>query len=101
MDPGAKYYAVGNGDQGEDIRRIQSRLYELGYLATEDLVTGNFGVCLRLCLLRRRFMLRAFPGQNTGSSQNPVFLGRALIVTVQTPDFQPSDCYTSFGLRIS
>ena len=43
MDPGAKYYAVGNGDQGEDIRRIQSRLYELGYLATEDLVTGSFG----------------------------------------------------------
>lgn len=43
MDPGAKYYAVGNGDQGDDIQRIQSRLYELGYLATEDLVTGNFG----------------------------------------------------------
>ncbi|MCI8836996.1 MAG: peptidoglycan-binding protein [Hungatella sp.] len=43
MDPGAKYYAVGSGDQGTDIERIQGRLYELGYLATEDLVTGNFG----------------------------------------------------------
>lgn len=43
MDPSAKYYATKNGDQGEDIQRIQSRLYELGYLATEDLVTGNFG----------------------------------------------------------
>lgn len=43
MDPGAKYYAVGNGDQGDDIQRIQNRLYELGYLATEDLITGNFG----------------------------------------------------------
>jgi len=43
MAPEAKYYAVGNGDQGDDIQRIQSRLYELGYLATEDLVTGNFG----------------------------------------------------------
>lgn len=43
MDPSARYYAAQNGDQGEDIRRIQSRLYELGYLATEDLVTGNFG----------------------------------------------------------
>jgi len=43
MDPSAKYYATQSGDQGEDIQRIQSRLYELGYLATEDLVTGNFG----------------------------------------------------------
>lgn len=43
MDPSAKYYATQNGDQGEDIQRIQVRLYELGYLATEDLVTGNFG----------------------------------------------------------
>ncbi len=43
MAPDAKYYAVGSGDQGEDIQRIQGRLYELGYLATEDLVTGNFG----------------------------------------------------------
>ncbi len=43
MNPEAKYYTVGNGDQGDDIQRIQVRLYELGYLATEDLVTGNFG----------------------------------------------------------
>ena len=43
MDPNAKYYAAQNGDQGSDIERIQKRLYELGYLATADLVTGNFG----------------------------------------------------------
>lgn len=43
MSPDAKYYAVSKGVSGEDIRRIQSRLYELGYLATPDLVTGNFG----------------------------------------------------------
>lgn len=43
MDPDAKYYAAENGDQGEDIKRIQNRLYELGYLAEADLVTGNFG----------------------------------------------------------
>ncbi len=43
MDPDAKYYAVSNGDQGSDIQRIQGRLYELGYLASENLVTGNFG----------------------------------------------------------
>ena len=43
MDPDAKYYAAQNGDEGSDIERIQKRLYELGYLATADLVTGNFG----------------------------------------------------------
>ncbi len=43
MDPDAKYYAASKGEKGSDIQRIQSRLYELGYLASEDLVTGNFG----------------------------------------------------------
>lgn len=43
MSPDAKYYAVSKGVSGEDIKRIQSRLYELGYLATPDLVTGEFG----------------------------------------------------------
>ncbi|MCD8083829.1 MAG: peptidoglycan-binding protein [Clostridiales bacterium] len=43
LAPDAKYYAAQNGDQGDDIQRIQSRLYELGYLASENLVTGNFG----------------------------------------------------------
>lgn len=43
MTPDAKYYAVSNGVSGDDIKRIQVRLYELGYLATADLVTGNFG----------------------------------------------------------
>lgn len=43
MDPNAKYYAAQKGDQGDDIISLQTRLYELGYLATADLVTGNFG----------------------------------------------------------
>ncbi len=43
MAPDAKYYAAANGDQGVDIQRFQGRLYELGYLASADLVTGNFG----------------------------------------------------------
>jgi len=43
LSPDAKYYAAQSGDDGEDIRRIQSRLYEMGYLATENLVTGHFG----------------------------------------------------------
>lgn len=43
LSPDAKYYAAQHGDQGDDISRIQVRLYEMGYLASEDLITGNFG----------------------------------------------------------
>ena len=43
LSPDAKYYAAQKDDDGDDILRIQMRLYELGYLATEDLVTGHFG----------------------------------------------------------
>lgn len=43
LSEGAKYYAAQNGDVGDDIQRIQNRLYELGYLAASSQVTGNFG----------------------------------------------------------
>lgn len=43
MTPAAKYYAVSKGVEGDDIKRIQTRLYELGYIASGDLVTGHFG----------------------------------------------------------
>lgn len=43
MTPAAKYYAVAKGVAGDDISRIQTRLYELGYLASESHVTGSFG----------------------------------------------------------
>lgn len=43
LDPNAKYYTVEKGVEGDDIERIQERLYELGYLASANLVTGNFG----------------------------------------------------------
>lgn len=43
LSPDAKYYAAQYGDKGDDITRIQTRLYELGYLAKAELVTGNFG----------------------------------------------------------
>lgn len=52
MSPDAKYYAVSKGAQGEDIERIQQRLYELGYLATADLVTGNFGDSTEAAVLK-------------------------------------------------
>ncbi len=43
LSPEAKYYAAQKDDEGDDIGRIQQRLYELGYLATADMVTGHFG----------------------------------------------------------
>ena len=43
MSPSAKYYAVSKGVEGEDISRIQNRLYELGYLASAGQVSGCFG----------------------------------------------------------
>lgn len=43
MSPDAKYYMVENGVSGDDIYQIQQRLYELGYLASANMVTGNFG----------------------------------------------------------
>lgn len=52
MSPEAKYYAAQKGDQGDDITRIQQRLYELGYLATADLVTGNFGDSTEAAVLK-------------------------------------------------
>ena len=42
MADDAKHYAVSKGTQGDDIQKIQQRLYELGYLASADQVTGNF-----------------------------------------------------------
>lgn len=48
----AKYYAVSRGAQGDDIERIQQCLYELGYLATADLVIGNFGDSTETTILK-------------------------------------------------
>jgi len=38
MDENAKHYAAKLGDVGEDVKRIQNRLYELGYLASADMI---------------------------------------------------------------
>lgn len=43
MSPSAKYYAVSKGVEGDDILRIQTRLYELGYLSNGTSVSGSFG----------------------------------------------------------
>ena len=38
----AKYYAVSLGISGDDVKRIQNRLYELGYLMKKENVSGEF-----------------------------------------------------------
>ncbi|HCL03482.1 MAG TPA: peptidoglycan-binding protein [Lachnoclostridium phytofermentans] len=43
LSDNAKHYAAKLGMDGADIKRIQQRLYEMGYLATGDMVTGHFG----------------------------------------------------------
>lgn len=52
MNPDAKYYAVSKGVSGEDIKRIQNRLYELGYLATADLVNGEFSEATEVAVIK-------------------------------------------------
>lgn len=42
FEASAPHYAVGLDDEGDDILRIQERLYELGYLSSDD-VDGYFG----------------------------------------------------------
>ena len=39
----ARYYLAKAGMDGDDIKRIQRRLYEMGYLAKSEYVTGHFG----------------------------------------------------------
>ena len=66
MDENAKYYAVSKGDQGDDIIQIQQRLYELGYLATADLVTGNFGDSTEAAVIRLQEMNGLTPDGTVG-----------------------------------
>lgn len=52
MAEDAKYYTVSKGAEGDDIERIQQRLYELGYLATSDMITGSFGDATEAAVLK-------------------------------------------------
>lgn len=52
MAEDAKHYAVSKGTQGDDIQKIQQRLYELGYLASADQVTGNFDDATETAVLK-------------------------------------------------
>lgn len=42
FDDNAKSYLLKSGMEGDDIRRVQKRLYELGYLATLNKITGVY-----------------------------------------------------------
>lgn len=52
MSPEAKYYAAQKGDEGDDIIQIQTRLYDLGYLASSDQLTGSFGDATESAVLK-------------------------------------------------
>lgn len=52
MADDAKHYAVSKGTQGDDIQKIQQRLYELGYLASANQVTGNFDDATEAAVLK-------------------------------------------------
>ncbi|HIX52057.1 MAG TPA: peptidoglycan-binding protein [Candidatus Lachnoclostridium stercoripullorum] len=56
LSPDAKYYAVSKGVKGDDIQQIQGRLYELGYLASADQVTGYFGDSTEQAVLKLQQM---------------------------------------------
>ncbi len=43
LDPAAKSYLLKKGMEGDDIKLVQTRLYELGYLDKKTLITGSFG----------------------------------------------------------
>jgi len=43
MNEDAKIYVMQNGDSGEDVKGVQQRLYELGYMDNKANVQGTFG----------------------------------------------------------
>ena len=43
MGGDAKQYVMQQGDEGEDVKSVQQRLYELGYITDKGNITGTFG----------------------------------------------------------
>lgn len=86
MTPSAKYYAVSKGVDGEDIKRIQNRLYELGYLAAGDLVTGHFGDDTEAAVIK----LQEVNGLNVDGK-----VGRQTINLLYSDEIKPN--YLSYG----
>ncbi|MDW2800391.1 peptidoglycan-binding protein [Clostridium boliviensis] len=86
MSPSAKYYAVAKGVQGDDITRIQNRLYELGYLANADQVTGSFGDETEAAVMK----LQEVNGLNVDGK-----VGRQTINLLYSEEIRPN--YLSYG----
>lgn len=86
MSPDAKFYAISNGDTGEDIKRVQNRLYELGYLAAKDLVTGKFGDMTEAAVLK----LQELNGLSMDGK-----VGQQTINLLYSDDIKPN--YLSYG----
>lgn len=86
MTPDAKFYAISNGDVGEDIKRVQNRLYELGYLASKDLVTGKFGDMTEAAVKK----LQELNGLNMDGK-----VGQQTINLLYSDDIKPN--YLSYG----
>ena len=86
MSPDAKFYAISNGDVGEDIKRVQNRLYELGYLASKDLVTGKFGDMTEAAVIK----LQELNGLSMDGK-----VGQQTINLLYSDDIKPN--YLSYG----
>jgi len=86
MTPDAKYYAVSKGVEGDDISRIQSRLYELGYLASAGQVSGSFGDETEAAVMK----LQEVNGLNTDGK-----VGRQTINLLYSEEIKPN--FLSYG----
>ena len=86
MAEDAKYYAVSKGAEGDDIQRIQQRLYELGYLASANMVTGSFGDSTEAAVLK----LQEVNGLNTDGK-----VGQKTINLLYSDEIRPN--YLAYG----
>ena len=81
LSPEAKYYAAQHGDAGSDIQRIQQRLYELGYLASGNLVTGSFGDSTQEAVVKM---------QNVNSLEQDGRVGRKTMNLLYSDEVKPN-----------
>lgn len=86
LSPNAKYYAVSKGVEGDDISRIQSRLYELGYLAEARQVNGCFGDETEAAVIK----LQEVNGLNADGK-----VGRQTMNLLYSEDIKPN--YLAYG----
>ena len=86
MAEDAKYYTVSKGTEGDDIERLQQRLYELGYLSSSDMITGSFGDSTEAAVLK----LQELNGLNQDGK-----VGQKTINLLYSDEIRPN--YLSYG----